>query len=541
MTRLRSRDARREFDYVVVGGGSAGCAVAARLAATSASVLLLEAGPRADRWEFWVPAAYARRFKTEHDWNVTAEPDPAVGGRSLYFPRAKVLGGCSAMNAMIYLRGSPADYDGWAAGGLPQWSFARVLPYFLRAEDNERGASAFHATGGPLRVSEQRERGALSRAFVDAGVEAGLTFNDDFNGATQDGVGWFQVTQRKGRRHSSAAAYLRGPRRGGPTVRTGAQVLRVNLDRGRATGVRYVAGGRLHEAHAAREVIICAGAVGSPQLLMVSGIGPADELRDLSVRVRVGLPGVGENLQDHPSVGLVWTSSTSSLGTADTPGNLLRYLLFRRGPFVSNIVEAGALLRTRPALPAPDLQLHFAPVPVLGDGLEKPVGDGFVIWATLLTPASRGRVRLRSSDPRAQPIVEAGYLREPADLEVLRDGARVALDLAAQPALARHVVDRLQPGDTSEEDLGRFVRDEARSIHHLAGTCAMGQVVDEQLRVYGVTGLRVADASVMPVIPRANTNAPTIMIGERAADFISGSHPAAARPRAGTAEVADHR
>jgi choline dehydrogenase-like flavoprotein len=482
-------------------------------------VLLLEAGPRCLRPELHIPAAYPQLFGSRFDWAYTTEQEWGLDGRRIFWPRAKVLGGCSAMNAMIYMRGAPADYDEWAALGHQGWSWDDVLPYFRAAEDNERGESPLHASGGPLRVSEQVTRGLLSKAFVRAGQEFGFPLNDDFNGPSQLGVGWFQVTQRAGVRMSAASAYLRPARhRPNLSVLTGAQAMWVLFRGTRAVGVRC----RLRNGWRdvlAGEVVLSAGAVNSPHLLLLSGLGPGAELRRHGIEVVSELPAVGGNLQDHAAVPVVMASATRSLGTEPRLRSLLRYAVTRRGPYASNIVEAGAFLRSSTSLEHADLQLHFAPVMVVGDGTVKPTEDGYTIWVSVLTPESRGWIRLRSGDPGQPPLVQAGYLTMNADLERTLSGICTALELCEQPALAAHTSRPVVP-EAGERDLAAHSRRTLQTMYHPVGTCALGAVVDAQLRVLGVSGLRVADASIMPTIPRGNTNAPSIMIGERAARLV---------------------
>jgi len=517
------------FDYVIVGAGSAGCVLAARLSESSdVRVALLEAGGAETPRELTIPAAFSRAFRTACDWAYETEPEPALDGRRLYWPRGKVLGGSSALNAMVYMRGHPENYDGWAKLGNAGWSFAQVLPYFRRAEDQQRGASGLHGTGGPLRVADLRTVNPLSRAFVAAGVELGFPANDDFNGPDQLGFGLYQVTQRYGRRESAATAYLRpARRRPNLSVRTGVHATRVSLERGRAVGVEYVAGARPGRVRATREVLLCGGAVNSPQLLMLSGIGAADHLRSFAIDVAVDLPGVGENLQDHLAIAVAYECSKPvTLANAERVWSLLAYLLFRRGPLTSNVAEAGAFVTTQPGSSLPDLQFHFGPVWFIEHGFGNPSGHGFTFGPTLLRPQSRGRIRLRSTDPLVPPAIHANYLSQSADVAPLVAGIRLSRQLAATRALSEFCGFETLPGPVIDDQaLAAYVRAHAQTLYHPVGTCRMGNdagaVVDARLCVRGVEGLRVVDASIMPTIVGGNTNAPTIMIAEKAAALIT--------------------
>jgi choline dehydrogenase len=517
------------YDYVIVGGGSAGCVLANHLSSDRhARVLLLEAGGPDHRKEIHVPAGFPKLFKTALDWNYQTEPQQHLAGRRLYWPRGKVLGGSSSINAMIYIRGAAQDYDGWQAAGNSGWGYADVLPYFMRAENQERGADRWHGVGGPLSVCDLRHVHPLSRAFVEAATEIGLARNNDFNGACQLGVGAFQVNQRGGARHSTAVAYLRPARgRANLTVITGAQATRVVVERDRAIGVEFERAGQRLVARARQEVLLCGGAVNSPQLLLLSGIGPAEQVRALGIPVVADLPGVGENLQDHLVVAVAYECRQAiSMATADTLANRLRYLLMRRGPLASNIGEVGGFVRTRADLPAADLQFHFGPAYFLEHGFKTPDGHGFTLGPTLLRPRSRGRITLASADPLRAPRIEPNYLADEADLAVLVEGVKLARRIAQAAAFAPYRGDEYCPGTAAQGDdaLADFVRQTVETIYHPVGTCKMGTderaVVDPRLRVRGVWGLRVVDASIMPTIPGGNTNAPVIMIAEKAADMI---------------------
>jgi choline dehydrogenase-like flavoprotein len=528
-------------DYVIIGAGSAGCVLAARLSEDpDVSVHLVEAGPRDDAQELSIPLAFSRVFKGPHDWNYDTEPDPGLDGRRLYWPRGRTLGGSSAINAMVYIRGHRSDYDGWA---MPGWGFDEVLPYFVRSEDNERGRSAFHGVGGPLAVSDQRSPNPISHAFVEAAMTLGLPGNDDFNGSTMEGVGLYQVTQRDGARCSTAQGFLRAAEgRPNLTVETDVHVNRVLLEGGRAIGVEIEQYGERWEVRAEREVLLCAGALNSPKLLMLSGIGDGATLRRHGLAVVAHLPGVGRHLQDHPAVPLMWTTAEPvSLLRAEQPEALYDYLAYRRGPLTSNIGEAGGFVQTRPDTPGPDIQFHTAPVMLLDHGLTPPPDHGFTVGPTLLAPTSRGEVRLRSADPADPPLLIANYFRTEEDLETMLAGVRLGLEIASEPALARFATRRFLPAAGLDDDaLRAHIRASAETMGHPAGTCAMGlggdSVVDAQLRVHGVDGLRVVDASVMPSIPRGNTNAPVIMIAEKASDMIRGRAPLASPARGALAE-----
>ncbi|MGH3498587.1 MAG: GMC family oxidoreductase [Nocardioidaceae bacterium] len=525
--------ARQAFDHVVVGAGSAGCVLAARLSEDpSVSVLLLEAGGPDDADEIHVPAAFSSLFKTAWDWNYETTECKQLNGRRAYWPRMKALGGCSSMNAMIYIRGNAADYDGWRDGyGAAGWGYDDVLPYFIRAEHNTRLGEPFHGTDGPLRVEDRRYTHELTQAWVDAAVAYGLRPTDDFNGALQEGAGLYQVTCRKGRRWSTADAYLR-PAMDRPnlTVRTGALVSRVVLDGVRAAGVTYLQGGLEHEVQVDAEVLLCGGSVNSPQVLMLSGIGPASHLRELGINPVVDAPGVGENLHDHPAAGLVWrTTGTTDLVEFGTPARLMQWQATGRGPLTSNIGEGGAFVRSRDDLEVPDLQVHVAPTGFYDNGLREPQGRMFTAASTLVSVRSRGRLRLRSADPRWRPVIDAAYYEDQADLDAMVVGLRLLADVAGEAPLAHYLSEPFLPvrlSGITDAELTEHARQVTQTLYHPVGTCAMGSgelaVVDPDLRVRGVEGLRVVDASVMPEVVRGNTNAPTIMIAEKAADLIRG-------------------
>jgi choline dehydrogenase len=521
------------FDYVIVGAGSAGCVLANRLSEDpSTRVLLIEAGGRDRHPKISIPAAFANQFHTRLDWDYCTEPEPYVDGRSLYIPRGKALGGSSSMNAMLYVRGRPLDYDLWVKQGAAGWGWDHVLPYFLRSEDNSRGESEFHRTGGELRVEDQRSPRPLDRRLLAASAAAGIPVIADYNGPEQDGAAMFQITQRNGRRWSAADAFLH-PTRSRPNLEllTRATVTGLELDSGRAVGIRYRRrrGGE-GIARAEREVILAAGAIGSPQILLLSGIGPPEHLREIGVPVSHELPGVGANLQDHPFVTMLWELSEGpTLYGADKPRHLAEWLLRRSGPLTSTVAEVAAFVRTRPGLPAADIEFHMGAVYFEDHGNEEFDGHAMTIGPVLISPEARGRVWLRSADPLAKPRILTNSLSSPNDVDSLVAGMQLAREIAGQPVL-REVVEReLKPGPAAT-DRGALEADLRRRlmlIYHPAGTCRMSDggedaVVDSELRVHGVDALRVVDASVFPVIPGGNTNAPTIMVAERASDLIRG-------------------
>ena len=518
------------YDYVIVGAGSAGCVLASRLSEDpEVRIAVLEAGGNDRQAEIQTPIAFPAVFKSGIDWDLLGEPEPGLDGRRLYLPRGRVLGGCGSINAMIYIRGNRADYDEWAALGGDGWSYQDVLPYFRRSEDNERGEDAFHGAGGPLSVSESRSMHPLVDAMIDAAAQAGHERNPDFNGARQEGVGRFQLTQRNGLRWSTADAFLH-PARERPNVEvlTGVLSTRILFEGERAVGVEIARDDQLVPIRAEREVIVSAGAYQSPVLLMLSGIGPADQLAAMGIDVRVDLP-VGENLQDHCMAQLNYLTDEQSLFGVLTPENFA-LLSEGRGPLTSNIPEGAAFLRTRPGLDAPDVQFHFAPSLFYDEGLTAPHDHGFCFGAVVIKPTSRGRVTLRTPRPDSKPVVVCNFLTTDADRASMLAGTRIALEIAAQPALASAVRAPFSvPASDSDEDIMAWARRAGQPVYHPTSTCAMGPVLDSQLRVHGVQGLRVADASVMPTITRGNTNAATIMIAEKASDLIraGGAVPAA--------------
>jgi choline dehydrogenase len=526
------------FDYIVTGAGSAGCCVAARLSENGRyRVLLLEAGPDDRYWWIHVPIGYSRLFANPRiNWMFESEPEPELEGRSMYQPRGKVLGGTSSINGMVYMRGNPADYDLWRQRGCTGWDWDSVLPYFRKAEDQERGADGAHGSGGPLRVSDQAIRWELGDRFIAAAIEAGLPANNDFNDGEQEGAGPFQNTTNRKRRWSTATAYLKPARsRANLAVRTNSHATRIVVENGKASAVEFLCNGEPHVARAQGEIVVCGGVYGSPQLLQLSGIGPGALSQQFGIPVVADIPGVGAELQDHFYVRLAFrcTQPITLNDVANSPVKKLaaglQYVLFKRGPLTSNGICAGGFAKSDPRLERPDIQLNFSVwsfAERTNRGVVPHPFPGFTISAVHLRPDARGSVMLKSPDPLAPPSIRFNFLRTQYDLQALTAGMRLARDITRQPAFAPYVAEELLPGAQVESDaeFEASIRKNGVSNLHPVGTCRMGAdpaaVCDPRLRVNGIGGLRVVDAAVMPTVPAGNTNAPTIMIAEKASDMI---------------------
>jgi choline dehydrogenase len=528
-------EAGLEFDYIVVGAGSAGCVLANRLSENGRhSVLLLEAGPIDSNIWIHVPLGYGKLFKEKTvNWMYQTEPEPGLDGRSVFQPRGKVLGGSSSINGLLYVRGQHEDYDRWRQRGNLGWGFEDVLPYFKKAENQQRGADEYHGAGGPLSVSDWRHDDPLSEAFVKAAVEAGIPYNPDFNGATQEGAGFFQTTTRRGRRASSAVSYLR-PAKGRRNLRieTDAHAQRILFEGRRARALEFRQRGEVRVARARKEILVSSGAYNSPQLLQLSGVGPAELLKGHGIDVVLDAPGVGNDLQDHLQVRLIMRCS-QRITLNDIINHPLRrvlagarYAAFRKGPLTIAAGTSGAFFKTDPRLATPDVQIHFIPFSTDKMGEKLHTYSGFTASVCQLRPESRGSLRIRSADPAAPPEIRINYLATETDRRANIDGIRILRKILAAPALTPYVVDEAYPGSkvTSDDEILGYCRQTGSTVYHPTSTCRMGDdglaVVDKRLRVRGIEGLRVVDASIMPDLISGNTNAPVIMIAEKASDMI---------------------
>ena len=524
-----------EFDYVIVGAGSAGCVLANRLSADGKhSVLLLEAGPKDSHIWIHIPLGYGRLFKEKTvNWMYQTEPEPGLGGRTVFQPRGKVLGGSSSINGLLYVRGQHADYDRWRQHGNLGWGFDDVLPYFKKAENQARGADDFHGTSGPQAVSNLSHADPLSAAFIEAAAETGIPKNPDFNGATQEGAGFFQTTTRYGRRASTAVSYFRPAKdRNNLRIETSALAQRIRFDGHRAVAVEYNQIGSLRTARARKEILVCGGAYNSPQLLQLSGIGPAELLRKHGIDVVLDAAGVGNDLQDHMQVRVVMrcTKPVTLNDVVNSPLRKvmagLRYTAFRDGPLSIAAGTSGAFFKTNPRLATPDIQVHFLPFSTDKMGEKLHAFSGFSASVCQLRPESRGSLRIKSADPAAPPEIRINYLATEADRTANVEGLKILRRILQAPALRRFVVEEVDPGKkiSTDEELLAHCRARGSTIYHPTSTCRMGNdslaVVDQRLRLRGIQGLRVVDASIMPDLVSGNTNAAIIMIAEKASDMI---------------------
>lgn len=518
------------YDYIIIGGGSAGCVLANRLSEDPDNkVLLLEAGGPDNNKYINIPTAFYKLFRTQFDWGYYSTAQDALLGRRIFMPRGKVLGGSSSINAMIYIRGNKEDYNEWEALGNPGWGFKDVLPYFKKSEDQQRGESDYHGKGGPLSVTDPISPNFMSQLFLKSSQEIQYPQNPDFNAEKQEGFGLFQRTVKKGKRHSTAAAYLKPilKKRTNLKIVTNAMVLKLELKNKEVTGVSYEHNGQVYTESANKEVVLSAGAINSPQLLMLSGIGPAGHLQELGIEVKHDLPGVGQNLRDHPFVVIAARLAKGrTLDTAENLGNMLKYFLLRRGPLTSTIAEACGFVKTRPEFTVPDMQVFFCPAFLIEHGFVKPGGDGFTIAPCLVKPKSVGELKLKSANHKDAPLINPNYLAAEEDMLAMIEGYKVAAKLLHSKSFKPYFSNYYRPHDRlhSVSEIKEHIRLNMEAMYHPVGTCKMGNdalaVVDSSLKVHGIKGLRVVDASIMPTIIAGNTNAPTIMIAEKAADMI---------------------
>ena len=521
------------FDYIIVGGGSAGCVLAHRLTEDSTlRVLLIEAGGPDKQREIHIPAAFSKIFHSPADWAYLTDPQPELNNRQLYWPRGKVLGGSSAINAMIYSRANRVDHDHWHQLGLNGWGYTNMLSWYKKSEHQERGASEFHGVGGPLNVADLRTVNPLTEAFVEAGVEVGMTRSSDFNGASQEGVGVFQVTQKNGKRCSAATGYLTPIlKRPNLTVWTNCLVKRVLFEGTQAIGVEFLRQGKTEQVRANREILLCGGSINSPQTLMISGVGPANHLREFNIPVVLDLPGVGQNLQDHLLLAVTYECKKPiSLAGAESIGNVLQYLLFHKGMLSSNIAEGGGFLKTRSGLPGPDFEYMFGPTFYMNHGFSNPKGHGFSFAIVHQRPLSRGKLSLRSASPETAPSLQPNYLSDPADQQFFVEAVKIARHLAQAKAFDPFRGKEVWPGADRTRDTAvlEFARSALETCYHPIGTCKAGTdsmaVVDPTFRVRGIENLRVIDASVIPTIFSGHPNAVVIALAEMAASYLRSAN-----------------